>query len=74
MVSQNLLTIEKRPLAIRETPSYCQRNGLLVLEIQALLDGLNLLLGSLRAALVVGSTLEDGILDLSIELDFGLST
>ncbi len=72
MVSQNLLTIEKRPLAIRETPSYCQRNGLL--EIQALLDGLNLLLGSLRAALVVGSTLEAGILDLSIEHDLGLST
>ena len=47
---------------------------MLLLEIQALLDGLNLLLGSLRAALVVGSTLEAGILDLSIELDLGLST
>ena len=44
------------------------------LEVQALLDGLNLLLSSLRATLVVGSTSETGILDLRVELNLRLGT
>ena len=44
------------------------------LEIQALLQGLDLLLGILRAALVVVGALEGRILDLAVELDLRLST
>jgi hypothetical protein len=44
------------------------------LEIQALLDSLDLLLGSLGAALVAACTLEAGILHLGIELNLWLCT
>ena len=44
------------------------------LEVQALLDSLDLLLGSLGAALVIGSALKAGILHLGIELNLWLGT
>lgn len=44
------------------------------LEIEALLDGLDLGLGSLDAALVVGGFLEAWILHLGVELNLGLGT
>ena len=46
----------------------------LSLEVQALLDSLDAILGFLQAGLIVGSTLEVGILDLAIELDLRLGT
>ena len=42
------------------------------LEVQRLLDGLNFLVSSLQAALIVGSTLEARVFHLQIELDLGL--
>ena len=45
-----------------------------VLEVQALLDGFDLGLGSLDAALVIGGILEAGILHLGVELDLRLGT
>lgn len=53
--------------------SYLSKIQALV-EIQALLDSLNLLLGSLGATVVAASALEGWILHLDIELDLRLST
>jgi len=44
------------------------------LQIQALLDGLDLLFGPLHAAFVAASTLEGGVFHLAVELNLGLST
>lgn len=46
----------------------------LCLQIQALLDSLNLLQGSLGATLIATCTLEAVILDFTVELNLGLST
>ena len=46
----------------------------LKLEVQTLLKGLDLCLGSLDAALIVGSILEARILYLGVELNLWLST